>query len=111
MRGPFGLPDTINMARCLMAALQEVHDQGVRSRSALEREDLLHGGGVLRVGAQPVDRLGRKCHDLATTQSLHGRVQFKRCRPDRSGHGVNTNRDWDYSSDTRSQRPSTRRNS
>ena len=49
---------------------------GCVGRPAFRRKDLVHGGGVLRVRAQPVYGLGRKRDQLAVAQSLHGGVDL-----------------------------------
>ena len=46
----------------------DVHDERMRGRPALQLEDLADGIRVLRVGAEPVDGLGRKGDDLALAQ-------------------------------------------
>src|SRR5262245_57546816 len=43
-RGPLRVRDTIALGRCLMAALQEVHDQGVLHRDLKPANIILHDG-------------------------------------------------------------------
>src|SRR5580658_163602 len=50
----------------------EVNNDGVRRRPPLSLENLPNCGRVLRVSAQPINRLGRKGHELAVAQCLHG---------------------------------------
>src|SRR5579864_4295434 len=50
----------------------EVDDHRMVGRTLLELEDPAHGGRILRVGAESVDGLGRKSHELTVAQRLHG---------------------------------------
>ena len=56
-----------------------VHDHRMVGRPALGREDAAHGGGVAGVGAEPVDRLGRKRDELAGAQQPR-RARDRRAR-------------------------------
>ena len=49
-----------------------MHDQRVEARAFLGGEDFRHGVGVARIGAEPIDRLGGKRHDLAAGKRLRG---------------------------------------
>ena len=61
---------TSRTQRVQEARAVEVHDQRVRRRPALELEDLAHRGGVLRVGAEAIDGLGRKRDQFAVAQRV-----------------------------------------
>ena len=50
--------------------LEDVDDERVEERTALDREDLGERGGISRVGGEAVDRLGRQGHAGALTQEL-----------------------------------------
>jgi len=64
----------------------EVNDDGVRRRAPLSLENLPDRGRVLRVSAQPVDRLGRKGHELAVAQGLHGSLDLDLGSSDDTDH-------------------------
>ena len=51
---------------------RHMHDQRVEARPLLGGEHLGDGARVERIGAEPVDRLGRKSDDLAASQRLRG---------------------------------------
>ena len=65
--------------------VREMDDQRVEARPVLRREDCCHGAVVSGVGAQAVDRLGRKGDELAGGKrcGCRGDVLFRR-RQDRS---------------------------
>ncbi len=64
----------------------EMHDHRMIARPALRLEDLADRGRVLRVGAQPVDRLRRKSNELAVAQRLHGGLDLDLGSSDHSNH-------------------------
>jgi hypothetical protein len=71
----------------------EMHDDRVVARPALGRENLAHRGGILRIGAEAVDRLGRKGDQLAVAQRLHGGLDLDLGCPDDSNHdGANSSK-------------------
>ena len=50
-----------------------MHDQRIEARPLLGGEDLGDGGRVERIGAEPIDGLGREGDDIAAGERLRGR--------------------------------------
>ena len=74
-----------HLARPAMQVLRvvEVDDDRVIGRPFLELENAAHRRRVLRIGAEPVDRFGRKRDELAVTQRGDGVFQlYKGCSND-----------------------------
>ena len=57
----------------------QVHDHRVVRRTAFDFEDPSHRGRIRGVGAEPVDRLGRKHDQPAFAQRLDGFLDFGLC--------------------------------
>ena len=57
-----------------------MHDQRIEARPLLGREDLGHRGRVQRIGAEPIDGLGRKRDDIAAGKRLRGLLDGVLCR-------------------------------
>src|ERR1700722_13149752 len=71
----------------------QVDDDGMRRRPPLGFENLPDGGRVLRISAQPIDRLGRKSHKLAVAQGLHGGLDLDLgCSDDADHSGLNSSK-------------------
>src|SRR5262249_6924632 len=92
--GPERLGEAVGTVRHLahpavqVARAVEVHDDRVIYRPALDLEDLAYGRRGLRVGAETVDRLGRKRHELAVAPRLHGGLDLDLGGPDNSHHSA-----------------------
>ena len=71
----------------------EMNDDGMSRRPPLSLENLSDRSRVLRVRAQPVDRLGGKGHELAVAQCLHGCLDLDLgCSDDTDHSDVNSSK-------------------
>ncbi len=59
---------------------QHMHDQRIEARPLFRREDLGDSGCVQRIGAEPIDSLGRKRDDIAARKRLRGLLDGVLCR-------------------------------
>src|SRR6202023_2422896 len=64
----------------------EVNDHRMVRRTSLRLENLHYGGRVLGVCAEAIDGLGRKCHELAVAQRLHGALDLDLGSSDDTNH-------------------------
>ena len=62
-----------------VARVVQVHDHRVIRRAALDLEYLAHRGRIGGVGAESVDGLGGKYHQIAGAQCLDGLFDFGLC--------------------------------
>ena len=62
-----------------VARIVQVHDHRMIGRTALDLEDLAHGGGIGGIGAESIDGLGRKHHQVARAQRFDGFFDFCLC--------------------------------
>ena len=65
-----------------------MHDQRIEARPLFRREDLGDSGRVQRIGAEPIDGLGRKRDDIAPRKRLRGLFDGVLCRCGYNGHGL-----------------------
>jgi hypothetical protein len=71
----------------------EVNDDGMSRRSPLSLENLSDCSRVLRVRAQPINRLGGKGYELAVAQGLHGCLDLDLGSSDDANHsGMNSSK-------------------
>ena len=68
-----------------MLRAADVDDQRVGGRTSLELEDARDGGGVLGVGAQTLEGLGREGHQTASAQHTCRSLDVTRSTNDRDG--------------------------
>ncbi len=64
----------------------QVDDDRMVGRPPLGRKNFAHRRRILRIGAQPIDGLGGKSHELTVAQGLHGSVDLNLGRSDNSNH-------------------------
>ena len=69
------------------AGAVQVNNDGMVDRPALGGKDLAYRRRILRIGPEPVDRFGRKCHELTIAQRLHGSLNLNLGSSDNANHG------------------------
>ena len=71
-------------------------------RTTLDLEDPAHGDRILRVGAEPIDGLGRESHELTVAQRLHGGLDLNLGGSDDTDHKIGGDSTKPVASATRS---------